>query len=38
VENERCDRLAVAAAKQPNLPIDEGYEAKETASEQSALF
>ena len=24
-ENERCDRLAVAAAKQPNLPLDEGY-------------
>lgn len=26
VENERCDQLAVAAAKQPNLPPDEGYE------------
>lgn len=25
-ENERCDQLAVAAAKQPNLPEDEGYE------------
>jgi ribonuclease HI len=24
-ENERCDQLAVAAAAQPNLPIDEGY-------------
>ncbi|MFQ3599131.1 MAG: ribonuclease HI [Chloroherpetonaceae bacterium] len=24
-ENERCDALAVAAAQQPNLPIDEGY-------------
>ena len=27
VENERCDRLAVAAASQPDLPRDEGYEA-----------
>jgi ribonuclease HI len=25
VENERCDRLAVAAARQANLPIDTGY-------------
>ena len=25
-ENERCDRLAVAAAQQPNLPLDKGYE------------
>ncbi len=24
-ENERCDELAVAAAKAPNLPIDAGY-------------
>jgi len=24
-ENERCDELAVAAAKAPNLPIDVGY-------------
>ncbi|VEP18838.1 ribonuclease HI, degrades RNA of DNA-RNA hybrids [Hyella patelloides LEGE 07179] len=24
-ENERCDELAVAAAKQPNLPADNGY-------------
>jgi ribonuclease HI len=24
-ENERCDELAVAAAKAPNLPIDIGY-------------
>ena len=26
VENERCDRLAVAAASLPNLVPDEGYE------------
>ena len=26
VENERCDRLAVQAAKQPDLPVDEAYE------------
>lgn len=25
--NERCDELAVAAAEQPNLPPDSGYEA-----------
>jgi ribonuclease HI len=25
--NERCDRLAVAAAESKNLLIDEGYEA-----------
>lgn len=25
IENERCDVLAVAAAQQPNLPVDEGY-------------
>jgi ribonuclease HI len=24
-ENERCDRLAVAAANQTGLPVDEGY-------------
>lgn len=24
-ENERCDALAVAAAQQPNLPVDSGY-------------
>lgn len=26
VENNRCDEMAVAASKQANLPIDEGYE------------
>ena len=26
VENNRCDVLAVAASKQANLPVDEGYE------------
>jgi ribonuclease HI len=25
VENERCDRLAVAAARQAELPVDPGY-------------
>ncbi|NTV15124.1 MAG: ribonuclease HI [Desulfobulbaceae bacterium] len=25
-ENERCDQLAVAAAAQPGLPVDQGYE------------
>ncbi len=28
LENERCDRLAVQAAKQPDLPVDEGYESE----------
>ena len=27
-DNERCDRLAVQAAQQPNLPEDPGYPAK----------
>ena len=26
--NERCDRLAVMAGKQPNLPADTGYESQ----------
>jgi len=33
-ENERCDRLAVAAYSQPNLPEDEGY----TQNTDSQLF
>ena len=28
LENERCDQLALAALRQPNLPIDDGYENK----------
>lgn len=24
-ENERCDQLAVSAARRPDLPVDEGY-------------
>ncbi len=31
-ENERCDMLAVEAARQPNLPIDEGYATRDGAS------
>jgi ribonuclease HI len=27
VENERCDRLAMAAAERKDLPVDSGYEA-----------
>lgn len=27
-ENERCDQLAMAALRQPNLPVDEGYESR----------
>jgi ribonuclease HI len=29
--NERCDQLAMAALRQPNLPVDEGYERKQQA-------
>jgi ribonuclease HI len=25
LENERCDQLSMAALRQPNLPVDEGY-------------
>ena len=28
LENERCDQLAMIALRQPNLPVDEGYENK----------
>ena len=28
-ENERCDRLAVEASQQADLPVDEGYEKDE---------
>jgi len=43
VENERCDRLAVAASQQDNLPIDSGYEQPNMNSaaknnQKSALF
>ena len=33
-ENERCDQLAVAAYKAPNLQIDEYYEAEQSSDEQ----
>ena len=33
-ENERCDQLAVAAYKAPNLQIDEYYEAEQSSNEQ----
>ena len=35
-ENERCDRLAVAAYSQPGLPADEGYLA--TLQEDNTIF
>jgi len=28
LENERCDQLAMAALRQPGLPVDDGYENK----------
>jgi ribonuclease HI len=31
LENERCDQLAMAALRQPNLPVDDGYENKPVA-------
>ena len=33
-ENERCDQLAVAAYKAPNLQIDEYYEAEQNSDKQ----
>jgi ribonuclease HI len=30
-ENVRCDELAVQAAQQPNLPVDDGYVSQSTA-------
>lgn len=35
-ENERCDRLAVEAAMQAELKVDEGYETKEALSTENA--
>ena len=32
-ENERCDKLAVEASQQPDLPVDKGYE-----QEDNTLF
>jgi ribonuclease HI len=32
IQNERCDRLAAMASKQPNLLLDEGYGQKPTGS------
>lgn len=34
-ENERCDRLAVEASMQPNLPPDEGYSPDCATKEQN---
>ena len=36
-ENERCDELSTRAARQPNLPIDAGYE-NEPDPDTGALF
>lgn len=33
-ENERCDQLAMAALRQPNLPVDDGYENKPETKEK----
>lgn len=33
-ENKRCDQLAVAAARKPNLPVDTGYQ-PETAEDEN---
>ncbi len=37
-ENERCDQLAVQAARQPNLPRDEGYETTKGRGHKRPLF
>ena len=33
-ENEACDRLAMAALRQPNLPVDDGYQNKPESEER----
>jgi ribonuclease HI len=38
VENERCDRLAVLASQQPDLPFDEGYQTQGNSVQQSSLL
>ncbi len=35
-ENERCDQLAVEAAHQRDLPVDEGYESPPRAQRRLA--
>lgn len=35
--NERCDKLSMAALKQPNLPADEGYEQRPEDSSASKI-
>lgn len=35
--NERCDKLSMAALKQPNLPADEGYEQRPEDSRASKI-
>lgn len=37
VENNRCDELAVAAYKNGNLKVDEGYEASKDSSSANLL-
>lgn len=38
-ENERCDRLSVAAARRPDLPADPGFEGDSgSAPRQNGLF
>lgn len=37
-ENERCDRLAVAAAESKNLLIDEEYERVESGGDSETMF
>lgn len=37
-ENERCDALAVEAARGPDLPADTGYESMPAAASPSTLF
>lgn len=37
-ENERCDQLAMQAARRPGLPADEAYEKGETRVSTQTLF
>ena len=38
LENERCDRLAVKASQQSDLPADTGFEERQSKRNQPTLF
>ena len=34
-KKKRCDQLAVAAARKPDLPVDTGYQPEDSADESN---